>query len=335
MPDAINQWVVTHTPRIQAELNATEAVRGLWKEHRLASQQAFHGGNPFIGADLGTDKNSILPWMPDYIGNDSNKTGILVVGSSYAPVIRPEPIHRRGFRRCLPSAAVFKRLCNGGDIGHRQLYEEYFWRKDDPYYGKIGRLFDELFGDLMGKERIVLTDIVRASLVEVREQSVNSQEFSRNERRRLFCEYLDGSIAHPEGQGTIFNRIAAMLKTKERVAVVTLGWFAEYLVAAFMKERNGWTRSSPFEDEAMPGLCLDRVRGEKSLGYAAGRNLKEWLGLEAVGTKCWKWRCDASDKEVLMMPIYHPSKPEFVGNREHIVSSLREFLRTAGCLASK
>ncbi len=333
MTDEINRWIVTQTPRIQAELNATEAVQSLWQKHHLASQQAFHGGNPSFGADLGTDENSILPWMPDYIGNDSNKTGILVVGSSYAPVIRSEPIHRRGFRRCSPSAADFKTLCANGDAGHRQLYEKYFWREDDAYYGKIGRLFDELFGDSMGNERIVLTDIVRASLIEVREQSVNSQEFSRNERRQLFCKYLDGSMADAGGQGAIFNRIAAMLKTKQRIAVIALGWFAEYIVAAFMKERNGWTRVSPFADEAMPGLSLKRVRENKSLGYAAGRNLKEWLDLKAIEQECWKWRCDSSKKEVWMVPIYHPSKPEFVGNRKQIVSSLRKFLGTAGCLA--
>jgi hypothetical protein len=331
MPDKINQCVVTQTPGIQAALNATPAVQDLWLHHHLASQQAFHDVNPFPASPLGTDVNLILPWMPDWIGGRINemKTGILVVGSCYAPVVRPAVL-RTGFRANSPLAAQFQNFCQGGDQGHLDLYLRHFWLPNDRYYGPLMRLFDQVFncGPGYGKEFICLSDVVRASLVKVTANGVDSKEFSKAQKLALFWQYLQPSLSPTAYHLNVVARIEQMLVNHDRVAVICLGWFAEHLFAALV-DHHWAVWSSENHNLIRPAYNPQSVPGAEQMTYATRRELGPWLN-HPNPIDCWKWRRAADGKEIHMMPIFHPSRLN--GHEAPVVQALQSFLTTAGAL---
>jgi len=330
MPDEINEWVVDQTPQIQAALNGSLAVQQLWTQHNLAAQQAFHDANPYIGAPLENEAGQILPWMPDWIGCNSAQSGILVVGSSYAAVMRPESPILHGYRALAPNPGQFMQYCAEGDVGHRSLYENHFWNAADNYYGPIRALLDGIFGTAIGKEKIVLTDVIRASLMKINPTTFNCQEFSGENKLKLFWEYLDQTLIADPLNGSVLGRIEKLLERRQRVVIVCLGWFAEHLVAALIEKHWAiWHRFGPPDAVIRHSFDPDQIPGRTSLSYSSYRNLLSWGDHPH---DCWKWFRAADEKEIWMMPIYHPAAAEFQNNNGQILHSLGVFFNLAGVL---
>lgn len=100
--------------------------------------------------------NPALPWVPDLVGRLwREEGGVVVIGSAYAPFI-DEPASRHASMPLRDD----ENAKTAAEFGPRFLARVI--RPDASYYGKLRTLLE----GLIEPERLVLTDLCRASFVE-------------------------------------------------------------------------------------------------------------------------------------------------------------------------
>lgn len=99
-----------------------------------------------------------LPWVPDLVGRRwRERGGVVVIGSAYAPFVGGS-----ASRHAAMPLSSYTTARSAAEFGPRFLASVV--RPDSSFYGGIGQLLE----GLVEPERVVLTDLCRASFVEQR-----------------------------------------------------------------------------------------------------------------------------------------------------------------------
>jgi hypothetical protein len=229
------------------------------------------------------------------VGNDAcGEHAILLFGTAYAGFIREYSC--RG--ACLPLVdyvAAAKHNHADGWVAFQQQFLERVVAPDAVYYGRLASLMTSVG---VAASRIVLTDLCPNSIVKRRVIQDRRKDDSRQpckERASTFCKY----VTHATVADWTWRRI---LESRAPI-IIALGHIAEHgLLRQF--RANGasvssggldWNQSSQMQNVA---AWVDR--------YAdPGKKLDYWL------TPGRWWDVSMPDRNIRLLPIYHPST---VGN---------------------
>lgn len=122
-----------------------------------------------------------LPWVPDIVGRRwRERGGVLVIGSAYAPFV----VGIAGRRAAMPLSS-YAGATSAAEFAPRFLSSVV--RPDATYYRGIRELVD----GLVEPDRLVLTDLCRASFVEQRDGKFHSGDDVVQRYSREFDQWVD------------------------------------------------------------------------------------------------------------------------------------------------
>jgi hypothetical protein len=240
---------------------------------------------------LGIDQNTVLPWVPDLVGNDAaGEHAILLFGAAYAGFIREYSC--RG--ACLPLAdyvAAAKHDRAAGWVAFQRLFLENVVQPDAAYYGRLASLLTSVG---VGASRVVLADLCPNSIVKrgvINNRRKDDSQQPCRDRASTFCKY----VAHPTVAGWNWRRI---IETGAS-SIIALGHIVEHGLlrlfsangASISSGGRHWNQSSQVQNLA---AWVDR--------YAdPAKKLDYWL------TPGRWWTVSMPRKTVRVLPVYHPS----------------------------
>ena len=260
--DAINSEIWVGSPQLQREI---QPPNELLKAGSVGPQQATLEPDQALGIDA----SSVLPWVPDIVGNEADgDRAVLVFGAAYAGFIR----EYSGRGACLPLAAYVEaaKRCDGdGWAVFQRLFLENVVAPDVVYYGRVASLLNSAG---VTANQIVLSDLCPNSIVKRTVISNHRQDDSSQpckERASVFCRYVE----HPTVSGWTWRRIAE--SRAERI--ITLGHIAEHgLLRLF--SRHGATISCSRQRWSQPHEGVSASTWGWVDRYAdPGRKLGYWL----------------------------------------------------------
>lgn len=162
--DPLNHDIWEHSPTLQAELDAPRVGR----EGDVGAAQAMVGAHA-------------LPWVPDIVGPDWRRPdAVLVVGSSYADFFSPFASRSRRF-----SGQEYNQA--SGVAAFQRRFVTSVVEDDAAYYDKI---LDLLRAAGVSPRRVVLTDLCRASFVQVRAGRADARERVLVDHAARFATYV-------------------------------------------------------------------------------------------------------------------------------------------------
>lgn len=283
--DAINAERWTRSPQLQFEIQPPVELTA---PGSVGPQQAMLEPDPA----LGIDHNSVLPWVPDLVGNDAGgEHAILLFGAAYAGFIRE--YSRRG--ACLALAdyvSTAKHCGSDGWAEFQRLFLENVVRPDAAYYGRLASLLASVG---VAASRIVLADLCPNSIVKRtvknNRRSDDSQQPSGKDRASTFCKY----VTHPTVAGWTWRRIIESRAS----SVIALGHIAEHGLLRLFRE-NGAAISCGGHNWNQSGHVKNSTVWVRRYAHPA-KNLGYWL------TPGRWWTVSTPGTTVRVLPVYHPS----------------------------
>ncbi len=122
-----------------------------------------------------------LPWVPDLVGRQwRERGGVVVIGSAYAPFV--------GGSAARPAAmplSSYASARSAAEFGSRFLAS--VMRPDASFYGGLR----ELLGAIVEPERLVLTDLCRASFVEQRPDGIFGGDEVVRRHSTVYDQWVD------------------------------------------------------------------------------------------------------------------------------------------------
>jgi hypothetical protein len=168
LEDPINQAIWSESPVVQQDL-----------------QPARHGTVGSVGAGQALVGPDPLPWVPDLVGREwRTPDSVLVFGASYADFFT------RWANRPGRLTSAYRADAPWSDF--QQQYVRAVVDDDAAYYDKVQQLLQDAG---LPRERVLLTDLCRASFVEIESGGSSASETLLTTHARLFNAYVAANRA--------------------------------------------------------------------------------------------------------------------------------------------